>query len=340
MNKRRINTAALGLVLLFGLLCCGGARMDYPLAAVKTNAGVLVAGSLQADPETGKFYLRLQVNNSSTGMIRAEWSMVRLYTDTGLMNLPLREVSEAAEIAAGDKAIYDLEFHPVNDGLLYQKIGRKGGFCPEYRVDLSFLKNSAGVVLFNEPLSFRATEAGYREYGKKHAIRTQFYSFVPDRKEFEQRHLAYWAGMEKKHAAHDHHAGPPPSLFISGEELMLPQVLLKLVPYRMGGRLYAFLKLVNRSDGLLLDTAGIILKAGGREYRPVNNFSAVKGPDMKAESPSRLAMTRNARLEFHFDFGPSPDAADLVLALPGLLADNKKPLFVLEFPYRQGAGNQ
>ena len=340
MNRRRMNIAALGLVVLFGLLCCGGARLDYPLVAAKTDAGVRVSGSLQADPETGRFYLRLQVNNASPGMIRAEWGMVRLHTDAGLMNLPLREVTDTTEIAAGEKATYELEFHPVNDGLVYQKIGRKGSFCPEYRVDLSFLKNNTGVVLFNEPLSFRAIEAGYRDYGKKHANRILFYSFVPDRKAFEERHLAYWAGMEKKHADHDHHAGPPPSLFISGEELMLSQVLLKLVPYRMGGRLYAFLKLVNRSDGLLLDTAGIILKAGGREYRPVNGFSAVKGPDMKVETPSRLAMTRNARLEFHFDFGPVPDAAELVLALPGLLADNKKPLFALEFPYRQSAGNQ
>ena len=121
---------------------------------------------------------------------------------------------------------------------------------------------------------------------------------------------------------------------------MLSRVLLKLVPYRMGGRMYAFLKLINRSDGLLLDAGGVILKAGGKDYRPVNNFSPVRGPDIKMENPSRLAMSRNARLEFHFDFGPVPETASLILALPGLLADNKKPLFTLDFPYRESKASQ
>jgi hypothetical protein len=243
------------------------------------------------------------------------------------------------DINVGDDGAYRFTFHPVNDGLLYQKIGRKGALCREYRVELSFLKNNAGTLLFTEPLVFRAGEASYRDYTAGYGSDIVFYNFLPDKKEFEVRHLPYWAGMEPQHAGHGHHDAPPPSLFISGEELMLSRILMKLVPYRMHGRMYLYFKLINRGDGLLLHREGCILKAGGKEYRPLNDFSAVKGPEMKAETPTRLAMTRNARLEFHFDFGPVLETDTLVLALPGLLAGNRKPLFLLEFPYRKSSGN-
>ena len=112
---------------------------------------------------------------------------------------------------------------------------------------------------------------------------------------------------------------------------MLRNTIIKIVPYFVRNRLFIYLKIINRSDGLSLDLDGIRVTAGGKVYKPLNVSSS--GSRRMKMGKVKIKLQRNGRLFYRINYGVIPAVRRVSLSLPGMLDGNNRRIFIAPLVY-------
>jgi len=336
VTRKLISTLIVVVTILHGCADKGaGLEFAADRNTIRKN-GISLTSSLTADPKSGILILKAIIKNDSKQVVTAAAFRAQLRSDSGYINIPVNTKVKNFTVSPSENRSFTLEYKPVNNPQLFQRIRFKGDLSRKYTFNPAFITDMNGRVVFSKKIRFTLKKAKYSIYKKKYGKSPKLFSLRMDKKAFRKKHLKYYSRLPKK-KRHDGNHTIPASMIISGEELMVRQMIFKMVPYLTGKRLFIFLKIINRSNGLSIHLNGLQVSAGGKVYKPVNGFSPGLSTDKKKSGKVKIKLQRNGRLYFHIDYGIVDTFRKLSVSLPGLLDENKKPLFILPLEYTSGS---
>src|SRR6185437_11800012 len=205
-------------------------------SAADTTAGALSAATnLSGDIARQQLTAQIKLVNSES--IAIDIQEIDIETPEGIRSQP-QTGSVSFSLKPGKDTSLSLEFHPLNDLILYQTTGLQGDLKPAYSVLITY-KTVANESPASLALKSKAEDGAYKDYTRAHKKILTGYSFNPKTRfhETEQRYLS-----TLKQSAQ------PPFVYLTEQEIAICGLNFRLKSYDKDDTLHAELFVVNHSE--------------------------------------------------------------------------------------------
>jgi hypothetical protein len=337
----KYNFLILGLVMMMAACGNSGTGMknnDQQIAAYITLPGVLstngieVTAKLTAIGSDGRLKLEVKIKNNTQKKLSINPAVATIQGDT-VNNTPYSfEGGETGLVPGGESSFISI-YKPINNPFLMQKYNIRGDLKKAYSMDLSFIGDVSGQPLVSSKVDFEIADQEYADYLSKFGIEKDFqgYNLALNREIFTSMQKKYM--LENKiyvvndhdahegHDGHEEHSDEKPdsmneiSLVVSGNEVMIDNIMMKAVGYKIKDTFTVFFRIINRKPEVLtIDVKKFILKTEGKEYNPANDFLKDNPGIPNTNGVIRLDLNERIEFIFEYKFGPSPKLLEWYLA--------------------------
>lgn len=233
--------------------------------------GLQGTGTFSISPTTGEGFLVLSVKNISSDLVSIETDLITVKSDMGYQNLPYKSSVPKLILKKGLSETVKLNYSIVNNPRLYQRYGLAGDIQNRYWINLNFTINNDKTYIVSETIQCMLPEDIYKNYLKEFGIeqnlatyetRMSNTAFSQQQKQYLKQHQL----LVKTHDAHEEIQNgfdPEPFILLSGDEIVLHQVVCKFSPYKIRDTYYLSIKLINKSiDPIQIDSSKFKILVG------------------------------------------------------------------------------
>ncbi|OHD61906.1 MAG: hypothetical protein A2014_11845 [Spirochaetes bacterium GWF1_49_6] len=321
---------AFGLVLM--MTACGSSGSgkkdsNEQIAAYKTSPavmstnGVEVSAKLTAIGADGRLKLEVKVKNNSQKKLSVNPAMVSIQADT-VNNTPYSFEGGDTGLVPGGESTFVCIYTPINNPFLMQKYNVRGDLKKSYSLELSFIGDDTDKPLLNSKINFEITDQEYTDYLSKYGIEKNFQGynlavnpelFVAAQKKYILDNKMNATHEHDEHEANEEHEAETPdfmkdvSVLVSGNEILLDNIMMKIVGYKIKDTVTVFFRIINRKPEMLsIDLKKFILKADGKDYNPANDFLKDNPGIPNSNGIIPLGLNERVELVFEYNLGSSP----------------------------------
>lgn len=226
-----------------------------------------------------------------------------LITPEGNRSTPVRTEKRRSPGIDGQQLI-TLTFEPVHSRDLFQRTGLRGDIASEYKFLIRYLQDGR----MNEKQMTLSASAKYEQSLKKFGLKsnTKPYALAMNEK-FVSDQKVHLSGMTPDR--------PEPSIHISGDEILMNGLWLKIRAYHRSDTLFTTVRFVNQSlMGIRVDLDEILL---------TNDHKIIK-PQLGAERSIDILNGRRAQVELKF---PTDVSENFMFDLSGIKAAGDRVVF-------------
>jgi hypothetical protein len=286
-------------------------------SAADTSAGALsVATTLSGDIAHQQLTTQIKLVNSESTAIDIQ--EIDIETPEGIRSQP-QTGSVSFSLKPGKDTSLSLNFHPLNDLILYQTTGLQGDFKPAYTTLITY-KTAAGESPASLALRSKAEKGAYQDYTKAHKKILTGYSFNT-KTSFNETEKKYLSSLKQ--------AAQPPFVYLTEQEIAICGLNFRLKCYDKDDTLHAELFVVNHSEfpvKVIPDELDIV----GGETHP-GGSKAVSLEKISGRQQDQTMMEKGDRVLIHFKkyFKTKIAAAERPVfhIRNAFMLSGKKPLF-------------
>ncbi|NPV02016.1 MAG: hypothetical protein HPY53_11610 [Brevinematales bacterium] len=289
--------------------------------AVMSTNGIDVSAKLTAIGADGRLKLEVKVKNNSQKKISVNPAMATIQADT-VNNTPYSFEGGDTGLIPGGESAFICIFTPINNPFLMQKYNLRGDLKKSYSLELSFIGDESDKPLLNSKINFETTDQEYADYLSKYGIEKNFQGynlavnpelFVSAQKKYFLDNKMITSHEHDEHEANEEHEAETPdfmkdvNVLVSGNEILLDNIMMKIVGYKIKDTVTVFFRIINRKPEMLsIDPKKFILNADGKDYNPANDF--LKDNPGLPNSNNIISLGLNERIEliFEYNLGSSP----------------------------------
>lgn len=317
--------------------------------------GISISGKLGISQATYQGELVLAIKNRTPKPLMVEPGLIAIKSPAGYTNFPYKSSIGAFEIPRGSTKTITIYFNIINNPRLYQRYSLSGDIQDKYFMPIDFIINEDGSPAMLGIIEFTVSKEQYKKYLNQHGIEHKLTGYEP------QMNSTLFTAEETKYILDhhllkkDHHDDedkqseviPEPQVILSGDELVLDQIICKFSPYQIQDTFYLYVKLINRyPDPIQFDSSqfSIITDSPEQTFNSDKfDFTELKHAlsPLNTSTPNHvLVLNQNERADFTIAFKPSEinNPKKIQIILKGLSMYQKEELPLIGIPLEYQAG--
>ncbi len=260
------TSGAIALVFMLILLThisCNSKTEMLPKLADENNlvftstyqlGGISISGQLSISKGTHQGTVMFAIKNNTKKSITIQSDAITIKSPSGYVNFPSKNSNGVFHIPKSSLKTCTLYFQIINNPILYQRYGLPGDIQDKYFISVDFILNEDGSPAVPGTMQFTIAKELYQKYLEQYGIEHKLTSYEPiiNSNLFiaEETEYIIQNNLLKK----DHHDDedkqieviPEPQVILSGNELVLDQIICKFSPYKIQDTFYLYVKLINR----------------------------------------------------------------------------------------------
>jgi len=328
------------------------------------NKGIQITGTLDISTKTSEGTLILNIYNGSDTAISIQTSLITIKSDSGYENIPYKYPAPELTIKKKSSETITLYYKIINNPVLYQRYGLAGDIKNKYWITDDFININNKSPSDSRTIQCIISEDTYQNYLNEFGIEKELITYNPglDNQTFLQQQGQYL----KQHnlLITEHHDDEntknesleEPAVLLSGDEIVLNQLICKFSPYKIKDTYYLYFKIINRyADPVQIDSSKFKILVGTSASNNENktevwlsqalDFTKIKqnySPLNERTGKEVLVLQQNDRVNMTFSFRQTnttntKDTVIYIIADGLTMYKQEIPLIGIPLLYKKGA---
>jgi len=329
-----------------------------------SNYGIHITGTLGIVPQTSEGTLVLAIKNGSNSSISIQTSLLTLKSDSGYENLPYKSSVSELTLKKGASKTITLNYAIINNPFLYQRYGLAGDIRNKYWITDDFINFNNKSPSDSRTIQCIISEDVYQSYLKEYGIEKDITTyetgisngaFLQQQGQYLKQHKLL---MTEHHDDENTQNEKPeePAVLLSGDEIVLNQLICKFSPYKIKDTYYLSIKIINRyPDPIQIDSSKFTILVGTSASNNENktevwvsqalDFTTIKqnySPLNERTGKEVLVLQQNDRVNMTFSFRKTnttntKDTVIYIIADGLTMYKQEIPLIGIPLLYKKGA---
>jgi hypothetical protein len=292
------------------------------------------------------------IKNNTKKSITIQSDAITIKSPSGYVNVPSKNSNGVFHIPKGSLKTCTLYYHIITNPILYQRYGFPGDIQDKYFIPVDFILNEDGTPAAPGTMQFTISRELYQKFLEQYGIEHKLTSYEPIMNSDlfiaeETNYIIEHHLLKKDH--HDEEVNQSevitePQIILSGDELVLDQIICKFSPYKIQDTFYLYVKLINRyPDPIQFDSSQFSIITDFPEQTLNSDkfdFTELKHArsPLNTSTPNHvLVLNQNERADFTiaFQYSEINDSKKIQIIPKGLSIYQKElPLIGLPLEYQ------